>query len=101
MESIWTKTYDRKKISPLESDIDAEAAVIGGGMAGHTDRMASAKSRESALLSLRLIRSAEARQRIPRQRLPLSTALFCHTFIEKKGKRNGREIPAGQSAGCR
>lgn len=34
MESIWTKTYDRKKNTPLEGDIDAEAAVIGGGMAG-------------------------------------------------------------------
>lgn len=34
MESIWTKTYDRKKKPPLEGDIDAEAAVIGGGMAG-------------------------------------------------------------------
>ena len=34
MESIWMKTYDRKKNPALDGDVDTEAAVIGGGIAG-------------------------------------------------------------------
>lgn len=34
MESIWSKTCERKKRHALERDIRAEVAVIGGGMTG-------------------------------------------------------------------
>ena len=34
MESIWSKTSDRVKRPLLDSDIHADVAVIGGGMAG-------------------------------------------------------------------
>lgn len=34
MESIWSKTADIPPHSPLPGDISADAAVIGGGMAG-------------------------------------------------------------------
>ena len=34
MESIWSKTCERKKRPALERDIRAEVAVIGGGMTG-------------------------------------------------------------------
>lgn len=48
-------------------------------------------------MSLRLIRSAEARQRIPR--LTSQHGLFCHTFIEKKGKETAEKyLQANQQA---
>ena len=34
MESIWSKTCEIPKRLPLDSDIEADVAVIGGGMAG-------------------------------------------------------------------
>lgn len=34
MESIWSRTTEHKKRVPLTKDIQVEAAVIGGGMAG-------------------------------------------------------------------
>ena len=34
MESIWRKTYSRKKRPALEGSIEADVAVIGGGMTG-------------------------------------------------------------------
>ena len=34
MESIWSKTCEIRKREPLWEDIETEAVVIGGGMAG-------------------------------------------------------------------
>ena len=34
MESIWSKTYNQKEKPALNGDIETQAAVIGGGMAG-------------------------------------------------------------------
>ena len=34
MESIWRKTHERKKNPALEGEMETEAVVIGGGMAG-------------------------------------------------------------------
>ena len=34
MESIWSKTCDIRKRQALDREIEADAAVIGGGMAG-------------------------------------------------------------------
>lgn len=34
MESIWSKTVELPKFAPLQGDLDTEAVVIGGGLAG-------------------------------------------------------------------
>lgn len=34
MESIWTKTYERKSRPTLEGTVEADVAVIGGGITG-------------------------------------------------------------------
>ena len=85
MESIWTKTYDRKKNSPLESDIDAEAAVIGGGMAGILTAWRLQKAGICTVV-LEADQIGGGQTKNTTAKITSQHGLFCHTFIEKKGK---------------
>lgn len=98
MESIWTKTYDRKKNSPLESDIDAEAAVIGGGMAGILTAWRLQKAGICTVV-LEADQIGGGQTKNTTAKITSQHGLFCHTFIEKKGKETAEKyLQANQQA---
>ena len=84
MESIWMKTYDRKKNPALDGDVDTEAAVIGGGIAGILTAWRLQKAGIRAVV-LEADQIGGGQTKNTTAKITSQHGLFCHEFIEKKG----------------
>lgn len=98
MESIWSKTCDRKKKPALNGDIEVQAAVIGGGMAGTlTAWQLSRAGIKTALLEADRIDSGQTQNTTAK--ITSQHGMFCHTLIEKKGRETAEKyVQANQHA---
>ena len=98
MESIWMKTYDRKKNPALDGDVDTEAAVIGGGMAGILTAWRLQKAGIRAVV-LEADQIGGGQTKNTTAKITSQHALFCHEFIEKKGVETAEKyLQANQHA---
>ncbi len=98
MESIWSKTCHRKKSPALDRHIEADAAVIGGGMAGILTAWQLEQAGVHAVV-LEADQIGGGQTKNTTAKITAQHGMFCHSFIEKKGRGNGEKICAGQS-GC-
>lgn len=98
MESIWSKTYTRKQRPALEEDIEADAAVIGGGMAGIlTAWYLERAGVRTVVLEAEQIGGGQTGNTTAK--ITSQHGMFCHTFIEKKGEETARKyVQANQRA---
>ena len=99
MESIWSRTYSLRKKDALHSDVAADAAVIGGGMAG----ILTAYQLERAGMRTVVLEAAH-RERADKgdHRQDYFSAWNVLSFIyRKEGNRYRGKICAGQSGGSR
>lgn len=98
MESIWSKTYNRKKNPVLKGHIQTDAAVIGGGMAGiltawHLERAGV----RTVILEADRIGGGQTKNTTAK--ITSQHGMFCHTFIEKKGEETAKKyVQANQAA---
>ena len=98
MESIWSKTSDRVKRLPLNSDIHADAAVIGGGMAGILTAYQLEKAGVHTVV-LEADRIGGGQTQNTTAKITSQHGMFCHTFIEKKGEDAAEKyVQANQAA---
>lgn len=86
MESIWCKTSDRKKRTALNNDIEVQAAVIGGGMAGILTAWQLEKAGIQTIV-LEADRIGSGQTENTTAKITSQHGMFCHTFIEKKEKK--------------
>lgn len=86
MESIWSKTWNRKKGSALDRDIQADVAVVGGGMAGILTAWYLEQSGIRTVI-LEADRVGGGQTKNTTAKITSQHGLFCHKFIEKKGKK--------------
>ncbi len=98
MESIWSKTCNRKKKPVLEGHIQADAAVIGGGMAGIlTAWQLEQAGVRTVVLEAEQIGGGQTKNTTAK--ITSQHGLFCRTFIEKKGEEPARKyVQANQAA---
>lgn len=98
MESIWSKTCEIPKCLPLDSDIETDVAVIGGGMAG----ILTAYQLECAgvrTVVLEAGRIGGGQTRNTTAKITSQHGMFCHDLIEKKGRdAAGQYVRANQTA---
>ena len=98
MESIWSKTCEIPKRLPLDSDIEADVAVIGGGMAG----ILTAYQLECAGVRTVVLEAGQiggGQTRNTTAKITSQHGMFCHDFIEKKGRdAAGQYVRANQAA---
>lgn len=98
MESIWSKTCEIPKRLPLDSDIEADVAVIGGGMAG----ILTAYQLECAGVRTVVLEAGQiggGQTRNTTAKITSQHGMFCHDFIEKKGRdAAGQYVRANQTA---
>ncbi len=98
MDSIWSKTYDRKKNPPLESDIRADVAIIGGGMAG----ILTAWELEQAGVHAVVLEAGQVgggQTKNTTAKITSQHGMFCHNFLHKKGEETARKyVQANQVA---
>lgn len=98
MESIWVKTSDRKRRPALERDIEADVAVVGGGMAGILAAWHLEKAGIRAVV-LEADRVGGGQTKNTTAKITSQHGLFCRTFIEKKGEETARRyVQANQGA---
>lgn len=98
MESIWSKTWNRKKGSALDRDIQADVAVVGGGMAGILTAWYLEQSGIRTVI-LEADRVGGGQTKNTTAKITSQHGLFCHKFIEKKGKEVARKyVQANQEA---
>lgn len=83
MESIWTQTCNHRKKRPaLDRQIEADVAVIGGGMAG----ILTAWQLEQAgvrTVVLEADQIGQGQTKNTTAKITVQHGLFCHTFLEK------------------
>ena len=98
MKSIWSKTCNIEKQPALNGDIEADVAVIGGGMAG----ILAAYQLEQAGVHTVLLeaeRIGGGQTKNTTAKITSQHGMFCHTFIEKKGKETAKlYVQANQAA---
>ena len=98
MKSIWSKTCNIEKQPTLNGDIEADVAVIGGGMAG----ILAAYQLEQAGVHTVLLeaeRIGGGQTKNTTAKITSQHGMFCHTFIEKKGKETAKlYVQANQAA---
>lgn len=99
MESIWTQTCNHREKRPaLDRQVEADVAVIGGGMAG----ILTAWQLEQAGVRTVVLEADQIGQGQTKNTTAKITAqhgLFCHTFLEKKGEETARNyVQANQEA---
>ena len=98
MESIWSKTCKMEEYPALSRDIETEAVVIGGGMAGILIAYQLEKSGIRTVI-LEAGRIAGGQTKNTTAKITSQHGLFCHAFAEKKGKtRAEKYIWANQKA---
>ena len=98
MESIWSKTCDIPERLPLDGDLEAEAVVIGGGMAG----ILTAYQLECAgvrTVVLEAGRIGGGQTGNTTAKITCQHGIFCHDFIDKKGRDTAEQyVRANQAA---
>lgn len=99
MESIWTQTCNHREKRPaLDRQIEADVAVIGGGMAG----ILTAWQLEQAgvrTVVLEADQIGQGQTKNTTAKITVQHGLFCHTFLEKKGEETARNyVQANQEA---
>ena len=98
MESIWSKTCDIPERLPLDGDLEAEAVVIGGGMAG----ILTAYQLECAgvrTVVLEAGRIGGGQTGNTTAKITCQHGIFCHDFIHKKGRDAAEQyVRANQAA---
>lgn len=98
MESIWRKTHERKKNPALEGEMETEAVVIGGGMAG----ILTAWHLQQAGISVVLLEAGQiggGQTKNTTAKITSQHGMFCREFIEKKGENAaGKYVEANQAA---
>lgn len=98
MESIWSKTCEIPKRLPLDSDIETDVAVIGGGMAG----ILTAYQLECAGVRTVVLEDGQiggGQTRNTTAKITSQHGVFCHDLIEKKGRdAAGQYVRANQAA---
>ena len=98
MESIWSKTCDIRRREPLREDIEADAVIIGGGMAGILIAYQLKQVGLHAVL-LEAERIGGGQTKNTTAKITSQHGVFCNTFIEKKGKETAlRYVQANQEA---
>ena len=98
MESIWSKTCEIQKRLSLDSDIEVDAAVIGGGMAGIlTAYQLECAGVRTAVLEAGRIGGGQTKNTTAK--ITSQHGIFCHDFIQKKGRdAAGQYVRANQAA---
>ncbi len=100
MESIWSKTSDagQTKRQVLTEHIQADVAVIGGGMAG----ILTAWQLEKAGMHAVVLEAGEigsGQTKNTTAKITSQHGMFCANFIEKKGEETARKyVQANQEA---
>ena len=98
MESIWSKTCHRKKSPALDRHIEADAAVIGGGMAGILTAWQLEQAGVHAVV-LEADQIGGGQTKNTTAKITAQHGMFCHSFIEKKGEETARKyVQANQAA---
>lgn len=98
MESIWSKTCERKKRHALERDIRAEVAVIGGGMTGILTAWYLKQAGVHAVV-LEADQIGGGQTKNTTAKITAQHGMFCSTFLEKKGEERARNyVQANQAA---
>lgn len=89
MKSIWSKTCNIEKQPALNGDIEADVAVIGGGMAGI---LAAYQLKQAGVhtVLLEAERIGGGQTKNTTAKITSQHGIFCHTFIEKKGKETAK-----------
>ena len=98
MESIWSKTCDRSKKPALNGNIETQTAVIGGGMAGILTAWHLQKAGiRTVVLEAGQVGGGQTKNTTAK--ITSQHGMFCHTFIEKKGKETAEKyVQANQRA---
>ena len=98
MESIWSRTCDIRKREPLRGDSEADAVVIGGGMAGILTAYQLEKAGiETVVLEAERIGGGQTKNTTAK--ITSQHGMFCKTFIEKKGKETAlKYVQSNQKA---
>lgn len=98
MESIWSKTWSRKKGPALNGEIQADVAVIGGGMAGILTAWYLKQSGVQVVV-LEADRIGGGQTKNTTAKITAQHGLFCSRLIETKGEEVARNyVQANQTA---
>lgn len=98
MESIWSKTWNRKKGSTLDRNIQTDVAVVGGGMAGILTAWYLEQSGIRTVI-LEADRIGGGQTKNTTAKITSQHGLFCNKFIEKKGRETAQKyVQANQTA---
>ncbi len=98
MESIWSKTWSRKKSPALNGEIQADVAVIGGGMAGILTAWYLKQSGVQVVV-LEADRIGGGQTKNTTAKITAQHGLFCSRLIETKGEEVARNyVQANQTA---
>lgn len=98
MKSIWSKTCNIESHPSLNKDIEADVAVIGGGMAGILAAYELEQSGVHTVL-LEADRIGGGQTKNTTAKITSQHGMFCHTFIKNKGKETAKlYVQANQNA---
>lgn len=98
MDSIWSKTCSLQNFPSLENHIEAEAAIIGGGMAGILTAWHLKQAGVNAVV-LEAQRIGSGQTQNTTAKITSQHGLFCRWFMEKKGEAAARNyVQANQKA---
>lgn len=98
MESIWSSTCRPKERATLNGDIQADAVVIGGGMAGILTAYSLQRAGVRTVV-LEAERIGGGQTKNTTAKITSQHGMFCSSFIEKKGKDTAEKcMQANQQA---
>lgn len=98
MESIWSSTCRSKERATLNGDIQADAVVIGGGMAGILTAYSLQRAGVRTVV-LEAERIGGGQTKNTTAKITSQHGMFCSSFIEKKGKDTAEKyVQANQQA---
>ena len=98
MESIWSSTCRPKERATLNGDIQADAVVIGGGMAGILTAYSLQRAGVRTVV-LEAERIGGGQTKNTTAKITSQHGMFCSSFIEKKGKDTAEKyVQANQQA---
>lgn len=98
MESIWSKTCDRKKNPALSGEIKADVAVVGAGMAGVlTAWQLERAGAHTVILEAGAVGGGQTKNTTAK--ITAQHGMFCGDFLEKKGEETAQKyVQANQAA---
>lgn len=98
MESIWSRTCEIRRRESQQGDIETDAVVIGGGMAGIlTAYQLERAGIHTAVLEAERIGGGQTKNTTAK--ITSQHGMFCKTFLEKKGKETATKyVQANQDS---